>query len=196
MPTYASASPQQWDETYFKNLPDTQIFELIHASNYLGIDSLLTASCKAVARALIKRQSSLKAGSEAIRDYVRLTTTTNEAETYQNDMSLDQAACRVCLVPELRDRILLERSCLENQSLRQDWVRLKGRTEWSQRMDQNLTWSLEEVPIVTRTEKLFRGGKTQAILDQENTWLQAELERIRSNFRLEIHNAFSRFSGR
>lgn len=139
---------------------------MIHASNYLDIDVLLTASCKAAARALMRYRTSPTAGSNAVRDYMKLTTATTTGESLAGISNLDVAVYRVCLVPECCDQVSLEQSKLENRSLKQQWMRLRGRTEWNRPM------SREQLPTnnaVTSppTETWFGGSRRRHCLTKK-----------------------------
>lgn len=83
-------------------------------------------------------QTSATPGSDAIQDYMKVTTATVEAETRLDISIIDHAVCRVYLIPELRDQIALQRSRLENESLKQDWKIWRGRMDWHRPMDQGL----------------------------------------------------------
>ena len=63
-------------------------------------------------------------------------------------------------------------------------------------MGHELTQSLSEATTVSPLGINHGRTKLQSQLDQENSCLQAELERLRLSLRLEMHDAFSRFSNR
>lgn len=149
-----------------------------------------------MARVLMRCQTSATSRSDATRDYIKITTAILKAETGLNISMFDHAVCRVCLIPELRDQIALERSRLENESLKQDWKIWRGRMDWTRPIDQGRGPSTFDNVTSLLMERICGGSKAQALLDQENLWLKAELKRLRLELRLEIHSAFERFSNR
>lgn len=68
--------------------------------------------------------------------------------------------------------------------------------DWTRPIDQGRGPSTFDNVTSLLMERICGGSKAQALLDQENLWLKAELKRLRLELRLEIHSAFERFSNR
>lgn len=185
-------------ERFFDRLSGTDSFDLIHASNYLGLDALLAASCRAVALALLRSQKSQDVNLNAIQDYDQLTTMAERTRVDLDTCTLDKAALRVFMIPELRQKISFEKSKEMNRSLKQKWNGMQGSHRWRKLQAQGYIPSISDISNFPATVSLDRDFQEKARVDEENAWLEIMLSRLRLGIRREEkrHKQERRTTGR
>lgn len=119
----------------------------------------------------------------AIKDYKWLQARTENLGEDLDTFTLDKAALRVFMIPELRQKISLEQSKEINRLLKQKWNGMQGPYRWMKLEAQRGIPSMSEVRNLPKMVSLDCGFQEKARVDEENAHLEIMLSRLRLGIR-------------